>query len=221
MSDFVREFVKDVDRKGVEVSGDKTEEVWKGKEGRKAFVSAQIEQDTRNRQLPMFTKEININFTKTGNYEAEREHILEKYNYLKRNGFPVPPTYRVSKEGSLKILMTDMTEGGRKMVYDIHSDSLPPENVVNWSDVKKQLSNIVSLAYKNKVRINGDAYALVLDPVAKSSRVVLLDLGAGIGIMEDGVTEENLLRDCNSFVSGITPKSSSTQRSNLSRRSRY
>ncbi len=213
MNDFKGEFTKDPSQAGIKISGQEKQEVYKGKEGQKWFVDATIKRGERSRTVPFFLKAINLFRTETENPKVEAQKIIEKYNFLKTNGFPVPPTYRISKEGELRVLMTDMTEQGKKLIVDAGDKHLEDGQVKNWAEIETQLKNIVSLAMTHNVMLEFDAYSLSVDKETGEGKVFLVDLGAGVIIREGRkVNPELLAGAAETFLRAVLPENLSSDR---------
>ena len=99
-----------------------------GAEGKKFSTLVRLIRDRGENQKirpvgKMFVKESKEIMRKASMYfEARPEQILEKYKRLKRLGLPVVPTMRISEDGS-KIMMTDISNEGKKIIVDSHYSS--------------------------------------------------------------------------------------------------
>ncbi len=165
-----------------------------GREGDKFFVNAVVSSDKSGRELPMFLKNL---------YRGlDIDTAFETYRRLKKNGLPVVPTLRIDREAR-KILMTDVTENGRKKVIDVHNPEYPP-GFVNAEELKRTVFDLNNRAFENGVLLNETACAIVVDPKDNIGKIMILDLGEvyifrskeDLGDAEDQKDYLNYLKGC-------------------------
>ncbi|MBP6913253.1 MAG: hypothetical protein KBC00_01435 [Candidatus Levybacteria bacterium] len=110
------------------------------------------------------------------------DEYIKHYLQLKKADLPVPLTIR-QVEGSNKIIITDLTEGGKKCVFstnDIHNKTIDFEAIVkNKQSVKTQLIEISQKADRAGFNIYEDTYFFILDANG-NTKVILGDLGVGV-----------------------------------------
>jgi hypothetical protein len=120
-------------------------------------------------------------YTRVWEFYVPDEYI-KHYLELKQAGLPVPLTVR-KVEGSRKIIITDLTEGGKKLVFSInemHEKKLDFEKAIkNKKNVKKQLIEISQKADRAGFNIYEDTYFFIVDPDG-NAKVILGDLGVGV-----------------------------------------
>jgi len=109
--------------------------------------------------------------------------IVENHSKLKRLGFPVVNTMRMvdTPPGYYeRIIMTDLTEGGKKMVLSSASyldDEPQIENISNGNEVGIQLSEIYQKLNQEGVQIcHHDVFFLVIDKETRKGEIVLGDV---------------------------------------------
>lgn len=136
-------------------------------------------------------------FTQSPNEEAEK--AWGTYKLLEKKGFRVLPDYGITTdtEGGKSIVMTDLSEGGTKEVYDegsihqakeveqiIHGQKICP----NALEVRRNLDNSdeISLGFLRSGLLsrahdiilgNGTAHMLVRDPETNLGELYVVDLG--------------------------------------------
>lgn len=116
--------------------------------------------------------------------ETSMQAIKSKYLWLKRKGFPVLRTFRLSSSSN-ELLMTDVTHRGRFIIVDKHFtlQSLHSlgHQIVNLQELHSQIRSIAieSFSFGNGVFLGSDCFALVFNPQTSKAQLVLLDLGKG------------------------------------------
>lgn len=118
--------------------------------------------------------------------ETTHAAILEKYKWLKSNGFPVPPTYRYD-EARKEFVITDMNRLGE--IYD-KANPLKKE-INNLDEIITEIKKLAKLSFNdgNGVYLGLDAYSVVVDG-ENNGHVWLLDLGRGSYRVNEGVDEK-------------------------------
>ncbi len=134
-------------------------------------------------ELPMVEK-VFESFMLGTTPEITPERIIENHSHLRKMGFPVINTMRIIETAPGKpkrILMTDLTEGGKKSVYsssfDEEKDPLVDFDVSNPDEVSNQLLEIFKLCLEHGVEIHHhDVFLLVVDNNTGKGRIVLGDI---------------------------------------------
>jgi len=118
--------------------------------------------------------------------ETQHGAILEKYKWLKENGFPVPPTYRYDSQNR-EFLITDMTQFGE--IYD--KTNPLRKTMKNMDQVIEEIKIIAKKTFHdgNGVFLGLDAYSIIVDS-KNNGHIYLLDLGRGAYRLHDGVDEK-------------------------------
>lgn len=116
--------------------------------------------------------------------ETSLKEIKKKYVWLKRKGFPVLRTFRISSSSN-ECIMTDITRKGRFIVIDKHFTlqnlySLGHQ-IRNLEELHLQIREVAleSFSFGNGVFLGSDCFALVFNPKTSRAQLVLLDLGKG------------------------------------------
>ncbi len=134
--------------------------------------------DNIRRVGSMIVKEISPSMLGYTNYAtAWPQEVMGKYRWLKGNKLPVVPTLRIDFENN-RILMTDMTDNGNKIIIDRHSPI--DTSIENMDALKEELPNIAERAFAdgNGVYLNFDAYAIIVNNNG-IGEICILDLGLG------------------------------------------
>lgn len=180
MNEFCGNYIKEKDRSS-KVSG--TTKAIKGiennSEGKifRADVSVCLGSDMR-RVGGMIIKAVSPNILpEARDRVAWPEEVMKKYLWLKQHGLPVVPTLRVDIENN-RILMTDITEGGKKILIDKHRKRLEKTVINNRDYLKEELLSTAERAFAcgNGVFLDFDAYSIVVNEHGLG-KVYLLDLG--------------------------------------------
>lgn len=146
-----------------------------GSSGQKYLASIYVIRGERERYAgKMVTKQL-----REGSSNETGPDILEKYQWLKKKGFLLIPTFRYSPELNL-ILMTDMTKGGNLTIRDDHSgiDGKTLKPPINSWGLAKQLTRLAQKASANPSSVaflSRDAYALTIDKNGEAN-VCLIDI---------------------------------------------
>jgi hypothetical protein len=110
--------------------------------------------------------------------EARWGHMHDKYWWLRRNGFPVPKTFRYDKQNE-RLLVSDITENGKYTIVDTHTP-LAERGIKlgNRDKVESQVRKIALGAYGegNGVFLYHDAYTVLVDKNGMG-KVCLSDFG--------------------------------------------
>lgn len=154
-----------------------------GGEGDKSFVSTKVVGPSgKERHSGQFF--VKYDLSNDSGSSSRPEYVLEKYKWLKERGFPVVPTLRFDKE-SRTLFMTDMTEGGQKLLVDWHYPlehfGLATSQISNWDEIKQEVKDIAVRAHSEGMALNEDNYAVVLErrDGGYYGHVFLIDLGFG------------------------------------------
>ncbi|HMS22352.1 MAG TPA: hypothetical protein PKA38_01185 [Candidatus Levybacteria bacterium] len=110
------------------------------------------------------------------------DDYVKHYLELKQADLPVPLTVR-QIEGTRSIIVTDLTEGNKKLVFsmnEIFEKKVDFEEVIkNKQNVKKQLIEISQKADRAGFNIYEDTYFFIVDSEGNAN-VILGDLGLGV-----------------------------------------
>lgn len=134
-----------------------------------------------DRELPMVEKVFDSSLLQKFP-EITPEKIIENHSRLKKMGFPVTNTMRIIETASGKpkrMLMTDLTEGGKKSIYTSSSfyDEINNFSLNNPDEVNNQLLEIYKLCLGNGVEIDHeDVFFLVVDNNSGRGEIVLGDI---------------------------------------------
>jgi len=148
-----------------------------GVERRKTFSEVQITRGAKERAAGNYVLK---------NYSQDVPAIKDamKADELRRSGIPVPNTVRYTETdaGEAKLLITDLTEGGQKLVWSINNTQDEKEQlaltVEQITRLRNQIDGIAVNAAKNSYFINTDAYFVITD--GEDTRVVVGDFGMGV-----------------------------------------
>ena len=118
------------------------------------------------------------------------ELFLLHHKILKAKGFPVLPTLRKLSDDSL--LMTDLSEGGKKIVFSVNElmTANPPKiKLTNLESISTQLQAIVERASENGFLFLRNVYFIVVDKQTGEGLVTLGSYSSNIFC-----TEEELIK---------------------------
>lgn len=161
--------------------------IFKGEEGTrfygKTFVRAG--NSSKERAAGLF-------FTKILKPHISAEGVMKKYLWLKGKNLPVVPTLRYDRKTNT-LLMTEMSEGGKKLLIDRHHPlstyGVRVEQISNWSDLTNAVADLATRAYDNGdgMELDNDNYMIVLDKVKGGylGRVCLVDIVYGANFLKD------------------------------------
>lgn len=112
--------------------------------------------------------------------------VVEYTDKLRSLGFPVPPTTRYYEEnGEPNIMMTDMSEGGKNIIWGGNGSADPEEAIalqsmnltkIDLQNIERQVRDIFKKAVQNSVRIYGDNYHLSKSRETGEVKVILIDI---------------------------------------------
>ena len=170
-----------------------------------SFVNVEITKGGRRKTIRMFSKSIDPSLGVVSTQE-----ILKRHHSLKKLGFPVPNTLRISEDG-LHILMTDMTRNDQFEIIDRHNlDSSLQIN--NLDEVKDEVLKIAKKGEENDYIFGYDAYAVVVDKKTNLGHVIILDIGSGIHNQNrlQSMYQENQTQSFKDYVKQISQNSAET-----------
>lgn len=187
MTEITGDFLKSSEKgRGAKVRINLGERVRVGVEGEKAFGTAIIRKAGKERGVGQMFVKYSIST------DVSVAYVVEKYRWLKKKGLPVVPTLRYdSKTNSL--LMTDLTEGGKKIVVDRHHPlieyGIAPDQISNWMEIRQNVDQIAVQACDGGegMRLSYDNYAVVLEKKDSDyeGKVFLVDIGHGANFIKD------------------------------------
>ncbi|CAN5314418.1 hypothetical protein BH10PAT1_BH10PAT1_1320 [soil metagenome] len=152
------------------------EKVKRGFEGDKMHVYANLFRGRKTRKVPMFMKTQENQDEDFHVSEIDVQSVLSKHKLLQDKGFPVVPTLRIDKKNK-RILMTDVTEGGGKEIYDLHDYEKSVPRFINSGQLVEDVNRIGNEAFVQGVILSVSAYSIIYDRVKHEGKVMLLDLG--------------------------------------------
>lgn len=172
---------------------DVVEDKW---EGRKSFVEVSVSKGGRTRRAGrMFLKELILPEQRVGLPEqTDAKSVMEKYRRLVRifqravrdstfDYVPLPKTLRVS--GNM-VLMSDVTEGGKKIIIDNKKDMEEAGvDIVNIDEVKDEIRKIADIAFDGGVFLGLDSFSVVVDRETNEGKISLEDFGTGMYLLGD------------------------------------
>jgi len=105
---------------------------------------------------------------------------VDSYMELKKNGFPVPNTYRLLGEEGTEVVVSDLTINGEKVVYSINELG-PMKNdtkkfLTNYDELSIQIMDLAIKADKLGYWLSLDTFFIQVDKDGKGT-IVLGDLG--------------------------------------------
>lgn len=156
----------------------KYNEVGNNTEGDKYFALVDVLRKGRRRRVGrMFVKVLNADFVYADFFPEYGEiPMLEKYEWLKKRGFPVVPTLRINRETS-EVLMTDVTDNGRNVLIDKQNTLLKSGiRLSNVEALKNEAVKVSERAFKEGLLLNIDAFSVVVTPDG-IGRLMLIDIG--------------------------------------------
>lgn len=151
-----------------------------GTEGDKYYSIVELIRDGRTRRVGrMFLKILNADEAYRNFFpEYGIGQYLKKYQWLKKRGFPVVPTFRVNEE-SEEILMTDVTQNGEKIIID-SGNTLKDTGLTiqNLEELKKQVAKLSTRAFfeGEGLFLHSDAFSILVDKEG-FGELMLLDFG--------------------------------------------
>ncbi len=114
--------------------------------------------------------------------ERSIDKYIENYVFLKTHGFPVPTTVR-HVEGKNELLVTDLSQGGNKIVFSQNEIGTKYQSPVinNMAELQEELSRLGRKADELGIRVGADAYFFVVDQ-SNQAKIVMADLGMGVNL---------------------------------------
>jgi hypothetical protein len=157
--------------------------------------------DTDPEAEKRYAKELNDEAIEMQRHWAMLKDI-NAFQSPKSHKFNLVPTLRLIKDknGRLSILVTDLTEGGKKELVDLKKASGYKFNSKTASLIRRTIKADLSLAEKNKIQLAYEPYPLdtwmlLTDKTTKKSKVVITDYGYKIIIINAPETELKRARD--------------------------
>lgn len=117
----------------------------------------------------------------------------QKWDRLRHLNLPVVNTFRIDPEENV-IVMTDVSHNGECQIYDRSRIVKNAERgkIKNLDVLKQEAREVAEKAYDhgNGVFLSLDAYSVVVDKNG-TGKLMLLDLGQGSRLLNNGLTEDN------------------------------
>lgn len=167
-----------------------------GAEGIKRLVMLKLLGRTSDKRVTLFSKEY------PESEKNEMISIIRGYQQLKSMGIPVPDTVRHYYDKRRKkyyLLLSDLSEGGRKEVLG-YSDNLSPKEIRNLkriglktrdiNTIYESLIAVARTAGEHQVLLKENNYFILRDKRKRTTEVVVLDI-APYSFMYYDTTQEN------------------------------
>lgn len=153
-----------------------------GIEGEKGEAKVQYAGDRRIVDMnDMFVKESKHAKRAHRAYELLQELFQKAMDEGKVDYIPLPPTMAVNGR---RLVMTEMTEKGKKVIVDRHTERLMDMGEINWdyriSNIDESLDLIKlvhEIANEGGIYLTYDSYSLIVDKASGVGRPYFLDLG--------------------------------------------
>lgn len=190
MTEITGLFRKDPDNdKAIKVKATLGQRMNVGGEGNKSFAKTRVSTPDGNERYAgkYFMKLLDSELVHA---EISPRNIVRKYQWLKKRGYPVVSTLRYDSTSN-SLIMTDLTEGGKKLFVDRHyclpHYNLSVRQIENWGSVKTELKNLAINIFNDGMALDDDNYALILEKSGKKykAKIFLVDLGYGAYILSE------------------------------------
>lgn len=199
---------KSIVGKGGEVNVHKTKLDYENKKGLEGLVFKSFHDDKK------------LWRTQRGEREYRLDKVLEQWDVIKRirselrkqgkDGFNMPGTVRgVKSDGQTGILMTDLSEGGKKDVIDLKRLVLPQEAQKvprkEWDKLRENVLRDVTIGLEHNISLIReqdeseeepkdilDPWTVVVDKESGTCKLVITDIGQYSGSPVDKITQKDL-----------------------------